>query len=49
MTFKSMLVFHRLLVLALIIGITSPLVACGRKGSPAHPGDSEYLQSYQAP
>ncbi len=49
MTFKSMKLFQHLLVLALIIAIASPLAACGRKGSPDRPDDSEYPRSYPAP
>lgn len=41
--------FHRLMLLALIIAIASPLAACGRKGSPEYPEDSEYPRSYPAP
>jgi predicted small lipoprotein YifL len=36
----------RLLVLALIIAMASPLAACGRKGSPERPDDSEYPRNY---
>jgi predicted small lipoprotein YifL len=49
MTLKSMKLFQRLLVLALIIAIASPLAACGRKGAPDRPDNSKYPRSYPAP
>ncbi|MBL6933288.1 MAG: hypothetical protein ISR45_10090 [Rhodospirillales bacterium] len=41
--------FARLIVLALVIAIASPIAACGRKGSPDYPKDSKYPRSYPKP
>jgi hypothetical protein len=36
----------RLVILALIIALASPLAACGRKNAPERPEDSEYPRNY---
>ena len=38
--------FKRLLTLALVVAIALSSAACGRKGSPDRPGDSEYPRNY---
>lgn len=38
----------RLLILALIVAMASPLAACGRKGALDRPGDGDYPGSYPA-
>ncbi len=39
---------RRLLILALVLALASPLVACGRKGAPVPPEGSEYPRKYPA-
>ena len=39
---------RRLLILALIVALTAPLAACGRKGAPVPPEGSEYPRKYPA-
>ncbi len=46
MTAHSIKMLQRLIMLALIIAIASPLAACGRKASPKHPEGSEYPGVY---
>lgn len=37
-----------LLVIALIVGLTASLGACGRKDKPEHPPGSDYPRQYPA-
>ncbi len=46
MTAHSRKIFQRLIMLALIIAIASPLAACGRKASPESPEGSGYPGTY---
>lgn len=46
MTAQQKKLSRRLVILALLIAIASPLAACGRKGSPERPEDSQYPRSY---
>ena len=39
---------RRLLILALIVALTAPLTACGRKSAPVPPEGSEYPRKYPA-
>jgi predicted small lipoprotein YifL len=39
---------RRLLILALIVALTAPLAACGRKGAPVPLEGSEYPRKYPA-
>ncbi len=46
MTNRKTGLFVRLIVLALVIALASPLAACGRKSSPERPEDSDYPRNY---
>jgi len=46
MTRQTTKLLTRLMVLALILAIASPLAACGRKGAPERPEGSKYPRSY---
>ena len=46
MSNRKKTLFARLLMLALIVAIASPLAACGRKSAPEHLEDSEYPRRY---
>jgi predicted small lipoprotein YifL len=38
--------FQLLLTLALVVAVALSSAACGRKGMPEHPGDSDYPRNY---
>ncbi len=39
---------RRLLILALVVALATPLAACGSKAAPAPPEGSEYPRKYPA-
>lgn len=46
MTERRKKMFVRLMVMALIVAIVSPLAACGRKGAPERQEPSQYPRHY---